>query len=84
MHLRPEPDYPVITAQSYIVYDCIEKKVVLGEEIYCKREVASLTKMMTLLTVIKLMQRFSMVNPAKVLIKVSRNAAKVTGTSGNL
>lgn len=66
------------------MYDCIERRVILGDEIQCKREVASLTKMMTLLTVIKLMQRFSMLNPAKVLIKVSRAAAKVTGTSGNL
>ena len=81
---RPEPDLPTISAQSYCIYDCNTKQLLLSEEQYTKREVASLTKMMTLLTVIKLMQRFGMTNPAKVLIKISRTASRVTGTTANL
>ena len=73
----------LITSQSYCVYDCVSKTVLKGRKQNVRREVASLTKMMTLLTVIKLLARFNM-NPAKTFITVSRSASIVTGTTANL
>ena len=48
-----------------------------------RREVASLTKMMTLLTVIKLLARFN-INPLKTFITITKAASIVTGTTANL
>ena len=48
-----------------------------------RREVASLTKMMTLITVIKLVARFNL-NPAKTFITISKAGSHVTGTTANL
>lgn len=48
-----------------------------------KREVASLTKMMTFLTVLKLLQRFGL-NPYLLQITITKQAASVKGTSAHL
>ena len=40
--------------------------------------------MMTFLTVIRLMNRFGMTDPSKEFIKVSKTAARVTGTTAEL
>jgi D-alanyl-D-alanine carboxypeptidase len=40
--------------------------------------------MMTFYTILKLMPRFTIENPSKVLIKVSKAASKCIGTSANL
>ena len=49
-----------------------------------KREVASMTKMMTFLTVIKLMKKFEIKDPAKEKITISKAAAKISGTTACL
>ena len=48
-----------------------------------KREVASLTKMMTFYVVLKLLVRFQM-QPKQVQVQITKNAAACTGTSANL
>lgn len=48
-----------------------------------KREVASLTKMMTFYTAIKLISRFNL-TPSNVLITISDYAANLRGTSAHL
>ena len=55
----------------------------LQKECHFKREIASLTKNMTLYTVLKLAQKFS-INMLTELITVSKQAAAVIGTSAEL
>lgn len=59
-----------------------------GQMIYCyrdliKREVASITKMMTFYTALKLCEKYG-VDPVNTYLTVSRGAAKVNGTSADL
>ena len=48
-----------------------------------KREVASITKMMTFYTVLKLIDKFKL-DAHETLLTVSRSASKVNGTSADL
>jgi len=48
-----------------------------------RREVASITKMMTFYTVICIMDEFK-IDPKKTLIAVSRMGSSVTGTTADL
>lgn len=72
-----------VSSHSFVIYDCINRDFVVSKKETMKREVASLTKMMTLYTVIRLMSKWNM-NPKNVSITVSQAAATVTGTSANL
>lgn len=54
-----------------------------GKREYMRREVASLTKMMTAYTVIKLLRRFRM-DPEQTMVTVTDVAAEITGTTANL
>jgi len=57
--------------------------VVFGKREYYKREVASLTKIMTCYTVIQLTKEFQ-INLKKEKITVSAVASDIRGTSANL
>jgi len=48
-----------------------------------KREVASLTKMMTFYTLLRLLTKYQL-SPKNTYITVSKAASKVTGTTANL
>lgn len=74
---------PHITAQSWAIYDINTRKFVQCKKELLKREVASITKMMTFYTCLKLIDRFN-INPDECLVTVSRTASLVTGTSANL
>ena len=65
------------------MYDCVSKSILKSRKHNLRREVASLTKMMTLITVIKLLARFNL-NPLKIFITVSRAGSHVIGTTANL
>ena len=66
------------------MYDCNTGEILLSRLPTFKREVASITKMMTFLTVIRLMERFGMNQVNKIQIKVSKVGSKVIGTTANL
>jgi serine-type D-Ala-D-Ala carboxypeptidase (penicillin-binding protein 5/6) len=72
-----------ISAHSYVIYDCVDKRFLLKKKESMKREVASLTKMMTLYTVMKLLVRYKL-SPRQVQIQISRNVSKISGTSAEL
>lgn len=55
----------------------------LGKREYMKREVASLTKIMTCYTVIQLVKEFQ-INVEAEKVVISSTASHVTGTSANL
>jgi serine-type D-Ala-D-Ala carboxypeptidase (penicillin-binding protein 5/6) len=48
-----------------------------------RREVASITKMMTFYTVLQLLQKFRM-DPSRTYVTISRQAANVKGTTAEL
>lgn len=73
----------MITAQSYAIYDMKGCNLILGRKENLKREIASLTKIMTFYTVIDLLARFKM-HPDEVKIRVSNIATQVSGTSAYL
>ena len=73
---------PHCSAQSWAVYDQKTNTLLFGKMEREKREVASLTKIMTAYTVFKLMERFG--TEETTLITVSPEAAGVIGTSAEL
>ena len=72
-----------MTAQSFVVYDCNSRTIELSRKPTYKREVASITKMMTLLTAIKVMARYN-IEGRKTYIRVSRQCSRIIGTSAEL
>jgi D-alanyl-D-alanine carboxypeptidase (penicillin-binding protein 5/6) len=58
-------------------------KVIQGKKENLKREIASITKMMTFYTVLKLMEKYNM-NPETTILTVSKSASLITGTSANI
>lgn len=49
---------PQISAQAFLIYDCNTCQILLSRKGTQKREVASITKMMTFYTVLKLIERY--------------------------
>ena len=74
---------PHISAQSWAVYDCVKNQLLYVHKDKIKREVASITKMMTFYTVLKLMKKFSL-DALSTVLTVSRGASKIHGTSADL
>ena len=75
---------PSITAKCWSVFDLEKGSFVHGKREYMRNEVASLTKIMTAYTVIKLLKYFKM-DPTKTSFKISGTAANTCpGTTANL
>ncbi len=74
---------PVVSAQSWAVYDVIADKLLFGKLERDRREIASLTKVMTLYTVLNLLDKFSL-DEATTMVTISANAANISGTSADL
>ena len=86
-HLRNKNyDYlgqsPIISAQSWAVFDCRKSKLLAGRRESERREMASITKMMTFYVAIQLCTEFR-VNYDR-LISTSEEASEVIGTSAKL
>jgi D-alanyl-D-alanine carboxypeptidase (penicillin-binding protein 5/6) len=73
---------PPVTACSWVVLDRKSKEVLFGRLEKERREVASLTKVMTLYTVLSLIDTLKIDILTPVLIDIS--ASDVTGTSAGL
>lgn len=74
---------PFVSAQSWVVYDCNSEQVLFGRMERERREIASLTKIMTCYVVLELIKRFN-IDEKKHYIEVSDNASSITGTSAEL
>lgn len=74
---------PVISASSYCVMMTNTKMVLLGSKLDSRRQVASLTKLMTALTVLHLCKQYS-VDMVTTMIVIDGNAATMEGTSACL
>jgi D-alanyl-D-alanine carboxypeptidase len=46
---------PSVSAKSWAIYEIKQKKLIYGKRMFKKREIASLTKIMNLITILELM-----------------------------
>lgn len=74
---------PFISAQSWAVYDTRTEQILFGRMERERREIASLTKIMTCYVVLLLLKRFDL-DEKKHYIEVSDFAASTSGTSAEL
>lgn len=74
---------PKISSRSWVVLDSQSKEALFGYKYCIKREIASLTKLMTLFTACKIIED-SKLNAKKYECIVTQNASSKIGTSANL
>lgn len=74
---------PSISAHSWVIYEMREQKFVFGKANFKKREIASLTKIMNLITIIKILESLNLA-PSKIRINVTREACTLIGTTAQL
>lgn len=74
---------PEVSAKSWLVYELREGRSLCGKRDYKKREMASLTKMMNLATILQLVERAG-VDARRITVAATRNATSVNGTSAEL
>lgn len=73
---------PPVTALSWVILDRKTKEVLFGRMEKDRREVASLTKIMTIYTVLNLADALEI--DLSSIVKIEQEAAEVTGTSACL
>lgn len=74
---------PTITAHSWVLYEMKQSKFICGRANFKRREVASLTKIMNLFTILSIIETHGL-NPAKIRINVSKEATTMIGTTAQL
>lgn len=74
---------PNISAKCWAIYDVNKMSIVYGRREYQKREVASLTKIMTAWVVINLCKEWNL-NTFKTEVVVSDIGSDIRGTTANL
>lgn len=74
---------PKISAKYWLAYEVLSKKVLFGHKVTQKREVASLTKLMTLYTALDIVRERNL-DAKEFLCKVSSYAGSVGGTTAGL
>ena len=60
-----------------------QEKLLFGKTEHERREIASLTKIMTCYVVLNLSERFQL-NEHETMVEISENAAEINGTSAEL
>lgn len=74
---------PKVTAKSWVAIDVESKKALFGFKVNVRREVASLTKLMTLFTALDICIERN-IDPKTMTCKVSKYSSSMIGTSANL
>jgi len=74
---------PYISAQSWAVYDTKTESVLFGRLERERREIASLTKIMTTCVVLNLLKKFNL-DERKEMVDISVNASETQGTTAEL
>ena len=74
---------PQISSKCWAIYDFNKMSIIHGKREYQRREVASLTKIMTCWVVIKLCKKYHL-DPQATPVSVSEVAGDIRGTSANL
>jgi len=78
-----EKHKPKVTAKSWAILDAATSKILCSKNHEEKREMASLTKVMTCLVCLLLIKKLKM-DPEKCYVTVSKTASQMIGTSANL
>lgn len=60
-----------------------QSKLIYGKRVFKSREIASLTKIMNLITIIEIIDEFKLA-PVKIRFKVSRESSCMIGTTAEL
>ncbi len=74
---------PKVTAKSWIVYDMQQGRALWSHRSHKRREMASLTKMMNLITILELTASLGL-DPRDLRVQASRTACEITGTTAEL
>lgn len=74
---------PLVSAQSWAIYDTKNDTFLFGKLERDRREIASLTKIMTCYVVLNLIEKFQ-IDEVSTIIEISENAANISGTSAEL
>ncbi len=74
---------PFVTAKSWAIMDGRTGEILFGKCENDRREIASLTKIMTAFVVVQIIRKIKL-NSKKTLLQVSKNAASIGGTSAKL
>ena len=74
---------PFLSASSWAIYDCRRGRLLAGKKETERREVASITKMMTFYTCILLINEFRL-DYNRTYVTVSRYASEIIGTTAKL
>ena len=80
---RFEEGPPIVSARCWALYDADTCKIIDGKSQYNVREIASLTKIMTFYTVLKLFERLG-IDMEKVTFRVTQFSCSPSGTTANL
>ena len=74
---------PYVTAKCWGVLDGDDGSLLFGRNEHSPKEIASITKIMTAYLIFRIMRRFK-INPKKRMVKVSKYAASIAGTTARL
>jgi D-alanyl-D-alanine carboxypeptidase len=73
---------PKISTDCYCVLDCESQEIVVSKSMKSVRELASITKTMTLFTTLNLLEKYKIPIDSKVV--VTEKSAKISGNSASL
>jgi serine-type D-Ala-D-Ala carboxypeptidase (penicillin-binding protein 5/6) len=79
----PQNITPIVSAKAWAVVNAKNGKVILSKNKDDRREIASLTKIMNIVTVFKLVRQFDL-DLYRTKLSATRNAAYINGTRANL
>lgn len=74
---------PIVSAQSWAVIDNVNGNFLFGKNEKERREIASLTKIMTCYTVLNLVDKFKL-DVNLTMVKITENADGISGTTSDL
>lgn len=74
---------PFVTAKCWSIMDGRTGEILFGKCENDRREIASMTKIMTCFVVIQIIRKIKL-NAEKTMLQVSKNAANIGGTSAKL
>lgn len=74
---------PIISAQCWAVIDNVNGNFLFGKNEKERREIASLTKIMTCYAVLNLLDKFKL-DENQTIVKITENADGISGTTSDL
>jgi D-alanyl-D-alanine carboxypeptidase len=76
-------DLPEVSAKSWALYEMRSERLLFGKRDYKRREMASLTKIMNLSTILDLLARYA-IDAKRVNLRATKSACSMIGTTAEL